>query len=93
MHSQGQWWQLLQQVLVLQLGVAAEEQWFGLRRKCTSTFNQLYQGMLHPDAARRITAAQMLALLQSPVPHSLKNSPFCIGAPWTWYSSTSFEYD
>ena len=50
----------------------------GFRRRYTSTFSQLLQGMLHPDAARRITASQMLALLQSPVLNSLKKRPFCI---------------
>ena len=47
-------------------------------RKYLRTFTKLFGGLLHPDATSRMTAAQMLKLLQSAALKSLKKSPFCI---------------
>ena len=43
-----------------------------------NTFTKLFDGLLHPDAASRMTAAQMLKLLQNAALERLKKSPFCI---------------
>ena len=42
------------------------------------TFSKLFVDLLHPDATRRMTAAQMLKLLQNAALKSLKKSPFCM---------------
>lgn len=42
------------------------------------TFKKLFGGLLHPDATTRMTAAQMLELLQNAALKRLKKRPFCI---------------
>ena len=64
------------QLLALQDAANGEGLLLDLRDKYSRTFKKLFEGMLLPDAAQRMTAAQMLEVLQDASFKLLNTCPF-----------------